>query len=88
MPAKTGKGKRILPEGGMSALVQNTDEEIETRSAISSALEGKDWTGVEALFKDTQAQTGMTMVTFARWLDGHHVEYDIEMHTSGKSLEF
>ena len=30
MPAKTGKGRRILPEGGLSALVQKTDEEIET----------------------------------------------------------
>ena len=30
MAAKTGKGKKILPEGGLSALVQNTDEEIET----------------------------------------------------------
>ena len=30
MAAKTGKGKKILPEGGLSALVQKTDEEIET----------------------------------------------------------
>ncbi len=35
MAAKTGKGKRILPEGGLSALVQKTDEEIETGEEAS-----------------------------------------------------
>ena len=30
MAEKGGKGRKILPEGGLSALVQKTDEEIET----------------------------------------------------------
>lgn len=30
MAVKGGKGRKILPEGGLSALVQKTDEEIET----------------------------------------------------------
>lgn len=77
-----------LQEIGESAEMDAIRKETETRSAVYSALEGKDWTGVEALHNDTQAQTGMTMVAFARWLDDHHVEYDIEMRTSGKSLEF
>ena len=77
-----------LQGSGESEEMAAIRKETETRSAVYSALEGKDWTGVEALFKDTQTQTGMTMVAFARWLDDHHVEYDIEMRTSGKSLEF
>lgn len=36
MAAKTGKGKKILPEGGLSALVQKTDEEIETGEEVAT----------------------------------------------------
>ena len=77
-----------LPGGSESAEMEAIRKETETRSAVYSALEGKDWTGVEALHRDTQTQTGMTLVAFTKWLDDHHVEYDIEMRTSGQSLEF
>ncbi len=36
MSAKTGKGKKILPEGGLSALVQKTDEEIQTGEEVAT----------------------------------------------------
>ena len=40
MPAKGGKsGKKILPEGGLSALVQKTDEEVQTGEEVTQVQE-------------------------------------------------
>ena len=62
-----------------------TRKEAETRSAVYSAFEGKGESGDSD--QRYGVQTGMTMVAFAKWLDDHHFEYDIEMRTFGRSLE-
>ena len=60
MAEKGGKGRKILPEGGLSALVQKTDEEIETGEEATTTDTPK--TAVSASEAPTRPETKAVLI--------------------------
>ena len=61
--------------------------DLETKTAVYSALEGKGWTPLETLHETTQAQTRLTRDQLAKWISDYNGEYRIEYRPAGDSLE-
>ena len=61
--------------------------DLETKTAVYSALEGKGWIPLEALHQATQAETRLTRDQLAKWISDYNGEYRIECRPAGDSLE-
>ena len=61
--------------------------DLETKTAVYSALEGKGWIPLEALHEATQAQTRLSRDQLAKWISDYNGEYRIEYRPAGDSLE-
>ena len=81
--------ERYYPAEGSreSAEAASIRRDAETKLAVYSALEGKDWTPLETLHETTQAQTGLTRDQLAKWISEHNGEYKIDYRPAGDSLE-
>jgi hypothetical protein len=61
--------------------------DLETKTAVYSALEGKGWMPLETLHEATQAQTRLTRDQLAKWISDYNGEFRIECRPAGDSLE-
>nr|MDG6970389.1 hypothetical protein [Nitrososphaerota archaeon] len=61
--------------------------DLETKTAVYSALEGKGWVPLETLHEATQAQTRLTRDQLAKWISDYNGEFRIEYRPAGDSLE-
>lgn len=81
--------ERYYPVEGSaeSAEVASIRRDAETKLAVYSTLEGKDWIPLDVLHQSTQAQTGLTQDQLAKWISEHNGECKILIRVAGESLE-